>query len=193
MALMQSTESGTLTPALRRDLLRIAHRSIGHAFTYSCPLRINAAEFPSRLSTHQSCFVTLTIKEQLRGCMGDLEAKHPLVENVAANAYAAAFKDPRFPPLTEEEYPEIQIHLSLLSPITLIDFSSEERLLGQLQPGRDGLIIELEGRRATFLPAVWEFLPEPVEFLRHLKYKAGIPESRAIAKAWRYTAESLSE
>ena len=193
MAPMRSTEQRALTSALRRDLLRIAYRSIEHGLHYACPLQANAADFPPRLSRPQSCFVSLTIKEQLRGCIGDLEAKRPLIVNVAANAYAAAFNDPRFPPLAPEEYPEIKIHLSLLLPTTPLDFNTEAELLRQLQPGRDGLIIELDGRRATFLPAVWGSLPEPLAFLRCLKHKAGIPENCGVAKAWRYAAESFSE
>ncbi len=190
---MQSTREKPLTSTLRRDLIEIARCSIEHGLSYSCLLEINAADFPSRLHVSQACFVTLKRREQLRGCIGDLGATRSLVENVAANAYAAAFKDPRFPPLIEEEYPEIKIHLSLLSPATPIGFNSEEELLRQLRPGRDGLIIELDGRHATFLPAVWESLPEPAEFLRYLKHKAGIPAQCDVAKAWRYMAESFSE
>ena len=127
--------------------------------------------------------------------MGDLDAKRPLVGNIAANAYAAAFKDPRFPPLIRAEYPEIKLHISILSSATVIDFSSEEDLLCQLRPGIDGLIIESTGHRATFLPAVWGSLPDPREFLRYLKHKAGLSEPHGAIqlKAWRYTAESFSE
>jgi uncharacterized protein len=183
-------------PTVRHDLLiQIARRSIEHGLEDSCPLQVDAAGFPPSLQEYKPCFVTLKIKAQLRGCMGDLDAKRPLVGNIAANAYAAAFKDPRFPPLIREEYPEITLHISILSPATVIDFSSEEDLLCQLRPGIDGLIIESTGHRATFLPAVWGSLPDPREFLRHLKHKAGLPEPHETIelKAWRYTAESFSD
>ncbi|HZA29748.1 MAG TPA: AmmeMemoRadiSam system protein A [Gammaproteobacteria bacterium] len=193
---MQSTEQDLLTSTVRHDLLiQIARRSIEHGLEDSCPLQIDAAGFPPSLQEYKPCFVTLKIKAQLRGCMGDLDAKRPLVGSIAANAYAAAFKDPRFPPLIREEYPEITLHISILSPATVIDFSSEEDLLCQLRPGIDGLIIESTGHRATFLPAVWGSLPDPREFLRYLKHKAGLPEPHETIelKAWRYTAESFSE
>jgi AmmeMemoRadiSam system protein A len=193
---MQSTEQDLLTSTVQHDLLiRIARRSIEHGLEDSCPLQVDVAGFPPSLQEYRPCFVTLKIKAQLRGCMGDLDAKRPLVGNIAANAYAAAFKDPRFPPLIREEYPEITLHISILSPATVIDFSSEEDLLCQLRPGIDGLIIESTGHRATFLPAVWGSLPNPREFLRHLKHKAGLPEPHETIglKAWRYTAESFSE
>ncbi len=193
---MQSTEQDLLTSTVQHDLLiRIARRSIEHGLEDSCPLQVDVVGFPPSLQEYKPCFVTLKIKAQLRGCMGDLDAKRPLVGNIAANAYAAAFKDPRFPPLIREEYPEITLHISILSPATVIDFSSEEDLLCQLRPGIDGLIIESTGHRATFLPAVWGSLPNPREFLRHLKHKAGLPEPHETIelKAWRYTAESFSE
>jgi AmmeMemoRadiSam system protein A len=103
-----------------------------------------------------------------------LEAIRPLAHDIAENAYSAAFKDPRFPPLASHEFDDLEIHLSILTPASPILFSSEQNLLSQLQPGIDGLILEEGHRRGTFLPSVWESLPEPEQFLRHLKQKAGL-------------------
>jgi AmmeMemoRadiSam system protein A len=120
-------------------------------------------------------FVTLMRHGQLRGCIGSLEAQRPLRDDVRINAVAAAFRDPRFPPLTGVEFDDTRIELSLLSPQTPIDFESEADALRQLQPGIDGVVLEYGMRRGTFLPQVWEQLQRPQDFLAHLKTKAGLP------------------
>ena len=121
-------------------------------------------------------FVTLTLQGQLRGCIGSLEAYRPLIEDLQRNAVASAFRDPRFPPLSKEEFAEVAIEVSLLSKPELIRHNSEEDALAQLTPGRDGVIIQLGPQRATYLPQVWAQLPEPESFIAHLKEKAGLPE-----------------
>jgi AmmeMemoRadiSam system protein A len=121
-------------------------------------------------------FVTLTLQGQLRGCIGSLEGYRPLIEDVQSNAVASAFRDPRFPPLSKEEFADVVIEVSLLSKPELIRHKSEEEALAQLTPGRDGVIIELGKQRATYLPQVWAQLPDPHEFIAHLKQKAGLPE-----------------
>lgn len=120
-------------------------------------------------------FVTLTLDGDLRGCIGSLEAWRPLGDDVRANAEAAAFRDPRFPPLTRDEARRIRIEVSLLAPPRPITFTDEADALRQMHPGRDGVILEADGRRATFLPQVWESLPDPADFLAELKRKAGLP------------------
>ncbi len=139
-------------------------------------------------------FVTLTLHGQLRGCIGSLEAHRPLIEDVKHNAIAAAFKDPRFQPLSKEEFAEVVIEVSQLSPPKPIQFSSEQNALEQLIPGIDGVIIELGRYRATFLPQVWAQLPQPQVFIAHLKNKAGLPQdywsddirlSRYSVQKWR--------
>lgn len=132
-------------------------------------------DFPLALRQMLACFVTLNIDERLRGCIGSLQAIRPLVEDVAANAYAAAFSDPRFPALMQSEMESISIHISVLSKAEPLIVASEGELLQQLRPGVDGLILEEGARRATFLPSVWEQLPEPQEFFTQLKLKAGLP------------------
>ncbi len=137
---------------------------------------VNAADHPAALREPRASFVTLREGDRLRGCMGVLEAKLPLVEDVARNAHNAAFKDPRFDPVKPEEIPGLNLKLSVLTPPEPFPVESEDDLLARIQPGVDGIILREGGRRATFLPAVWEMLPSPVEFIRQLKRKAGLPE-----------------
>ncbi len=177
----------------RQRLLELAKRSIQHGLQTSRPIKIDLADYPAELSERRATFVTLEINHQLRGCIGMLEAARPLAEDIAENAYSAAFKDPRFPPLEAHELDKLDIHLSILTPAEPVAFSSEQDLLTQLQPGTDGLILEEGHRRGTFLPSVWESLPEPEQFLRHLKQKAGLaPDywSKTI-RIYRYRAEII--
>jgi hypothetical protein len=127
------------------------------------------------LRTPSATFVTLHLRGQLRGCIGSLQARRPLGKDVAMNAKAAAFQDDRFSPLSRQEYPELVIEVSLLSPLEAVVFDGQEHLLSLLRPGVDGLVLEFEGKRGTFLPQVWAQLPEPSIFLDQLKRKAGLP------------------
>ncbi len=120
-------------------------------------------------------FVTLQLHGELRGCVGSLMAQRPLLEDVKANACAAAFRDPRFAPLSRREYLGIEVEVSLLSPLQELSFESQEQLLRLLRPGVDGVVLEYGWQRGTFLPQVWEQLPDPKTFLAHLKQKAGLP------------------
>lgn len=120
-------------------------------------------------------FVTLTRNGDLRGCIGTLEAYRPLGVDVRENAVAAAFRDPRFPPLSADEYDDIRVEVSLLSPSEPLAAASEDEALALLRPHVDGVVLEYGHHRATFLPQVWEQLPDPAGFLAHLKRKAGLP------------------
>ena len=157
----------------QQRLLDLAKSSIQQGLQTGRPLKVNLADFPAELTEHRATFVTLHKHHQLRGCIGMLEAVRPLAEDIAENAFLAAFKDPRFPPLAEDEFGELEIHLSILTPAEPVSFTSEQDLITHLQPGIDGLILEEGRRRGTFLPSVWEQLPDPEQFLRHLKQKAG--------------------
>lgn len=141
-------------------------------------------------------FVTLQRGGRLRGCIGSVLARRPLLEDVHANARAAALSDPRFPPLAAGELPGTTIEVSLLSPSIPLPAATEEEALANLRPGIDGLILEHSGdAQATFLPQVWEALPVPRDFLAHLKRKAGLPAdfwSDAI-RLRRYTVRKWSE
>jgi AmmeMemoRadiSam system protein A len=129
------------------------------------------------LEAHGATFVTLTQQGDLRGCVGTLEAHRPLREDVAENALAAAFRDPRFAPLAVEELDRTRIEVSLLSPPAPLPVAGERDLLARLRPGVDGVVLAWRGRRATFLPQVWEQLPDPQAFLAALKRKAGLASS----------------
>ena len=159
----------------QQRLMAIAKHSIDNGLTTGRPLSIELADFPEELTEHRASFVTLEKNHQLRGCIGMLEAVRPLVKDIAENAFSAAFRDPRFPPLSRDEFKDIEIHLSLLTVPERLLFTSEQDLINQLQPAVDGLILEETYHRGTFLPSVWEQLPDPKTFLRHLKQKAGLP------------------
>lgn len=165
----------TLSVADRTTLLDVARASIQHGLRHRRALAVNPNDYPETLRPLRATFVTLETGGQLRGCIGALVAYQPLIQDVAAHAYAAAFEDPRFPELRPDEFPNLEIFISALSPPELMRFSSEEDLLKQVQPGVDGLILQFHQYRATFLPAVWENLPDPYVFLAQLKHKAGLP------------------
>jgi len=192
---MAPGSSRNLTAEERRTLLTVARHSIQHALEHGSPLPITLSRYPESLRVKRATFVTLKQQEQLRGCIGTLVAIRPLVEDVAQNAYAAAFSDPRFPPLSPAELESLRIEISVLSPPEPMTFSSEVDLLKQLRPGVDGLILEEDGYRGTFLPSVWESLPRPEQFLQHLKLKAGLPSDywSGTLRVQRYTTESFSE
>ena len=150
--------------------------------------------FSPALRQKRATFVTLHVSGELHGCIGTLQAEQPLIVDVAKNAYAAAFRDPRFAAITRSEFQHLDIHISVLNPPEPVQCTSEDDLLRQLRPGVDGLTLIERRQRGTFLPAVWETLPDPREFLRHLKQKAGLPPdywSDSI-RFERYTAESIS-
>jgi uncharacterized protein len=158
----------------RQILLQTAREAIRHGFEHADVLKLNPSDYPPELRMPAAVFVTLTREGELRGCIGTLESGRPLVENVAHYAHAAAFSDSRFASLTMEDWSELEIEISILSPLEPLRFTSEKDLLLQLRPGVDGLLLEEGGYRGTFLPSVWASLPEPVQFLRRLKRKAGL-------------------
>ena len=177
----------------RQMLLQMARTSIHHGLNTGKPLLVELNDYARELKEKRASFVTLENKGQLRGCIGMLEAVRPLVLDIAENAFAAAFKDPRFPPLQKQELPDLEIHLSILSPSEPVSFSSEQNLLAQIKPGIDGLILEEGSHRGTFLPSVWESLPDPKQFLHHLKIKAGLTKNywSDTIKISRYSTEVI--
>ena len=185
--------SKTLSSAQQAYLLDLARRSIRHGLTHGSPLSVDTGQLEPALRNPQASFVTLELRGRLRGCIGSLEAHRPLAEDIAANAYAAAFRDPRFPPVSEGEVDELELHVSLLTPAEMMHFDSQADLISQLKPGIDGLILQEGALRGTFLPSVWENLPEPEEFLRHLKDKAGLPRDywSDTLRVFRYRTEVI--
>lgn len=174
-------------------LLDLARASIRHGLDEGRPLKVTLAGLAAELVVPRASFVTLEKGGRLRGCIGSLEAWRPLVVDVAENAFAAAFRDPRFPPLRGDEAGDLAIHLSLLTPAVAMVFSSEADLLAQLQPGVDGLILAEGPNRGTFLPSVWAELPTPQLFLSQLKRKAGLAADywSPGVRIWRYTTEMV--
>lgn len=196
-----------LDAALGRRLLALARRAIidglgGPAMIAAAPTENTPGEPPevsslvgAMLQAPGATFVTLTADGELRGCIGSLEPYRPLADDVTANARAAAFSDYRFPSLTARELSSLCVEVSLLGPAEPLAASSEAEAIAQLEPGRDGIILAADGRRATFLPQVWESLPDPEDFLAHLKRKAGLPADcwpPSIA-LWRYQVRKWKE
>lgn len=154
---------------------------------------LTLTDYPETLQEYRASFVTLNINQQLRGCIGTLEAHQPLVIDAVQNARSAAFQDPRFNPLSKNEFPLLEVHISVLSVPQPMQFESEQDLLQQIRPGIDGLILSAAGRRGTFLPSVWESLPKTEDFWLHLKNKAGLPINywSSDVQVERYTTESF--
>ncbi len=162
-----------LKAEVKRYLLSLARASLESAVT-GAPLR-DVGPCPEVAKAERGCFVTLTKNGALRGCIGYIEPIKPLHEAVVDNAHNAALKDPRFPKVTPEELPEISIEVSVLTKPRPLPYSSPEDLLAKLEPGRDGVILQKGFHQSTFLPQVWEQLPEKTTFLSHLALKGGMP------------------
>jgi hypothetical protein len=172
-------------------LIPIARSAIGGIFGMS----FATTDHHGFLHEHGACFVTLTRHGRLRGCIGSLQAHRKLLDDVRANAKAAAFLDPRFEPLTATEFKSTLVEISLLTPAEPIAFEDEASAIASLRPGVDGVILESGGNRGTFLPQVWEQLPDPREFFAHLKRKAGLPVDfwAADIRLSRYTVTKWKE
>jgi len=185
--------SSTYNQDEKNTLLHIARASIEHGLELGGPLLIDTLSYSEKLQQPRATFVTLKINDTLRGCIGTLIAKEPLVNSIAHSAWSAAFEDPRFERLSMDEFDKISISLSILSPAEPIEFDSETDLISKIRPGIDGLILEEGYNRFTFLPSVWESLPDAEIFLQHLKQKAGLPPSywSESIKVERYTAEAI--
>ena len=157
-----------------RALLGCARAAIAEALGLPAGRRRESDDHAS-LAAHGACFVTLTRDASLRGCIGTLEAHRSLAADVRANAVAAALRDPRFAPLSTREFPGTVIEVSVLGAARPLAARAQADVLAQVRPHQDGLVIAWRGQRATFLPQVWETLPDPVDFLRELKRKARLP------------------
>jgi AmmeMemoRadiSam system protein A len=176
-----------------QTLLDVAVASIQCGLGSGKPQTIDVELHPAALRTIRASFVTLRIAGQLRGCMGAITAVEPLVADVARNAFAAAFRDPRFPPLERDEAGRLDVHISVLSPPNAIEFETEADLLSRIRPEIDGLTLFEGSHRATLLPAVWRHVSTPRDFLAHLKRKAGLPTDywSSTLRIERYTAYSI--
>ena len=159
----------------RQTLLDIARHSIRAGLQGNGALQVDLTLQSTCLTKPSASFVTLTINNSLRGCMGSLQATEALAQSVANTAYNAAFNDPRFPSLSEAEWQQTNLEISVLSEMQPFYVDSREDLFRQLQTGVDGLMLEDGQHRSTFLPKVWECLPKPELFLDQLLLKAGLP------------------
>lgn len=164
-----------LTIEERRILLELARHSLVAAVNHLPLPALDLNSLPEPLGREGASFVTLTISGELRGCLGALEPSLPLAEDVSEHAAAAALQDYRFPPVQPEELEGIEIEISRLTAPTLLEYQNSADLLRLLRPGIDGVVLREGLRRATFLPQVWEKIPDPAQFLDHLCDKMGVP------------------
>ena len=158
------------------ELLRLARGSVEYGFIHREPMPVENDDLHPALAEPAATFTTLHRDGKLRGCCGTLEATHPLATDVTRSAFRAAFRDSRFEPVGEEEFDGIRLEVSVLSPLESIHVTNEAHLLDRVTPGTDGIVIVADGRRATFLPEVWEMLPDPHQFLAALKAKCGLAD-----------------
>jgi uncharacterized protein len=172
--------SAPLTDSEKRKLLGLAREALEHAVSGRKPPALDQNELTPNLTEAGASFVTLMINGELRGCIGALEAYQPLAEDVREHAAAAALEDPRFPPVDQGELSRIRLEISRLTAPQPLEYSSADDLIKKLKPHVDGVILRNGRRRATFLPQVWEKIPDPVEFLERLCQKMGMH-----ATAWR--------
>jgi len=174
------TTAGSLTPQEGKVLLELARKTVEEVVRHNALPEMDAADVPESLKELRACFVTLTKEGELRGCIGSLSPREPLWQAVIARARSAAVEDHRFPPVAPAELDELEIEVSVLTVPRRLEYDSPEELLGKLRPGVDGVVLMAGRRQATYLPQVWEKLPDGEEFLSHLAQKAGLPPS-----AWR--------
>lgn len=182
-----------LDPLQRHALLALARQSILAGLREQHRVPCPDFDHDGVLDAPRASFITLRTNGNLRGCCGTLEPQGSLAEGVWRNAWSSAFADPRFAPLQAKEYPDLDVHVSILSPLEPLPAMSEDELLQTIRPGIDGLLLRRANAQATFLPAVWEPLPDAREFVRQLKMKAGWPADfwSDDLRAWRYTTESF--
>lgn len=174
-----------------KTLVRIARESLAEALGVG---KMEPHE-ESWLREDGATFITLMANGELRGCVGSIQAHRPLIEDLKSNARAAAFRDPRFPQVQPAEFPGLSVEVSLLSKPEPFEVESEEDAIARLRPGVDGVILEYGAARSTFLPQVWEQLPDARQFLAHLKAKAGLSPAfwSPQIRLSRYTVEKFKE
>ena len=191
-----SSPDGThgLTDPDKAQLVGVARRSIEHGLREQVPAPVDPTDYPPPLRERRASFVTLRKNRELRGCIGTLEARQTVVGDVAENAFKSAFRDPRFPPVDRFEVELLEVSIAVLSPLERLRVASEEELIAKIRPRIDGLLIREGSRQGTFLPAVWEGLPEARTFVRELKRKAGLSADfwSASLEISRYTVDSIS-
>ena len=184
-----------LTDQQKKQALALARLAIRNGVQRQQKTKVELAGLDEIFQQQACCFVTLKKQGKLRGCIGSLQAYQPLAKDIAEHAYGAAFNDPRFSALQANELDEINISISILTPQQKLSIASQQELLAAITAGVDGLTLEDGFYKATFLPAVWEQLPNKQEFLLHLKRKAGMPDNywSDTLTAYHYQTISFSE
>lgn len=179
----------------RARLLDIARQSILHGLDSGAALQLDVTRLDANLCIDAAVFVTLTLGGNLRGCIGSLQPSAPLAQAVANAAFNAAFRDPRFAQVRADEIEKLHIEVSVLSSMELIPVDTRQALLDDLQPGVDGLLLEDQGHRATFLPQVWEKMTSADEFVGQLMLKAGLAAGywSSTIRCYRYHSLSFQE
>ncbi len=190
---LEGDDTDELTDAQRRAALALAERAIEYGLEHSEPMPVGgeiAAVFPE---AERASFVTLHLDDDLVGCIGRLEPTRPLPADLVRNAFRAAFRDPRFPPVTADDLEDLSVQVSVLDPLERVPADSNEKLWEFVEPGRHGVLLTTEETRGTFLPSVWEKCPDPETFLAHLKHKAGLDPSNwpADLDVYRYTVDEF--
>ncbi|CAN0456400.1 unnamed protein product [Pylaiella littoralis] len=180
--------------AERQTMLHLAREVIRSPLLGEKNFNLNLNHYGAHLNTQRACFVTINMNGNLRGCIGSLTAHRPLIHDVAQNAQAAAFRDPRFKPLTLEEFQHIDLHISILTEPKLLPVTSRDDLLEKLRPGVDGLIIREGSQQATYLPSVWSQLPSTQQFVGELRKKAGLSADgwQSNTEVFTYQTEEFS-
>lgn len=190
------SDNRALTNEEKRILLNIARNAIARELAGEYNPPPDPLKFEGILAEPGASFVTLTLNGELRGCIGALEPYQSLVEDVHEHAIAAAFHDFRFPPLSEDEFKKVRIEISRLTRPQKLEYENPDDLIRRLKPGIDGVVLAYGRRRATFLPQVWEKLPDPHDFLNNLCLKMGMPGdfwARERVDVYTYQVEKFEE
>lgn len=186
-----------ITPSLniQQEILSLARQSILNGITNERPLRVDCKHCPSPLKERRSCYVTLTLKGAERGQSGSIGGPRPLIDDVVTNAFLSAFRDPKFRPITQQEFEDLRIEISLLNDLQELDFDQEDQLLDSLRPGIDGLRLSAGAQGATLIPRDWTKYPSPKEFLEALKLKMAFPRNywSKNFRAFRFQSKEISE
>lgn len=164
-----------LTDRQRDEVIELAVDSIERGVHHGQPLSVGEERLDGYLGELRATFVTVYVDDQLDGCIGSLQARRELGRDVAHNAFMAAFRDPRFDPLTAAKLDLLDVEISVLGPLRRVEVDNEAHLVELIEPGVHGLVLECGARRGTLLPSVWEKCPDPARFVGHVKQKAGLP------------------
>jgi AmmeMemoRadiSam system protein A len=188
-----SSAEHLLSADARSTLLRVARTAIEYGLSHADAPDVDPALYSAELQAEGASFVTLHRAGQLRGCMGALQASRPLVHDVSHNAWRSSTADPRFSPLRREEFTDLEIHISVLSPLSPFPVSSRKQLMRNLRPKIDGLVLRDRGATATFLPSVWDQLETPERFVAELLHKAKLDRNHwsDTIEFERYTVENF--